>query len=181
MSTPLILIFHFLSFRLEPVKLPFIFFSFLLTNHLSWITLSKIVFITTPVLVNSAGEQQEITCFEPDENTETSPCSIIWKSHLFILGGATHKRQISRLIGHRLKRVGKLSFNHDETCGVMGNKYIFLCFTSGSTTNDLKRCRRSTGPLEQFSEVASSTHLHRNIQISCSNSKLLYSSFEINS
>ena len=124
------------------------------------------------MLVNSAGEQKELTCFEPDSNTEAFlSCSITWNNQLFIFGGKHEKRQISKLTGHKLQRVGDLDFDHYfGSCSVMGNKYIFLCFND-LDSNDWKRCRRSTGPLEQFSEVALSTHNHRNIQTSSSDSK----------
>ena len=125
------------------------------------------------MLINLAGGQEELTCFERDDNTEALySCFINWENQLFIFGGATEKRQISRLSGYKLERLGDLPFDHYwAACSVMANQYIFLCFD----WNDTKRCRRSTGPLEQFSEVALSTHAHRRIETSCSESKLSFS------
>ena len=37
-------------------------------------------------------------------------CSINWKNQLYIFGGATERRQISRLSGQKLERVGDLPF-----------------------------------------------------------------------
>ena len=109
------------------------------------------------MVVNSAGEQEELKCFKPDSKTETYySCSVNWKNQLFIFGGRTERRQISRLTGHRLKRVGNLTFDfYDGACDVKANQYLFLCF--GDDSKDYKQCRRSTG--------------HLRIQISCSDSK----------
>ena len=129
------------------------------------------------MLINTVtGDQKELSCFEPDSDTETYfSCFINWKNQLFIFGGENNKRQISQLTGHRLKRVGHLLFDHDwGACSVMANKYIFLCFNTGDS-NDSKLCRRSTGPFEQFTEQPFSTHDHTRIpQTSCSESKFMY-------
>ena len=125
------------------------------------------------MLVNLAGGQEELTCFEREGATEASgSCSINWQNELFIFGGAVEKRQITKLSGQKLKRVGELDFDLKfGACSVMGNE-LFLCFNY--VPADTRRCRRSTGPLDQFSEVALSTHGHRFIQISCSDSKFLF-------
>ena len=123
------------------------------------------------MLINSVGGQEELTCFERDDNTEAYfSCSINWQNELFIFGGSNEKRQITKLSGQKLKRVGELDFDLKHgTCNVMQNE-LFLCFHE----HDTRRCRRSTGPLDQFSEVALSTHSHRQIEISCSDSKFFF-------
>ena len=128
------------------------------------------------MLINSVGGQEELTCFERDDTTEAMySCSVNWENQFFIFGGWAEKRQVSRLSGYKLKRAGDLLFDHYMgACSVMANEYIFLCF-SNTGSNDLKRCRRSTGPLEQFSEVTLSTHQHRIIQTSCSDCKFPFS------
>ena len=104
-----------------------------------------------------------------------------WKNQLFIFGGSTEQRQVSRLSGYKLERIGDLSFDHQYgACSNMENQYIFLCFDLKEDSNDIddpRRCRRSTGPMKQFSEVALSTHVHRGIQTSCSDSKFLLVSY----
>ena len=128
----------------------------------------KKVWWTPAMLVNSVGDQEELTCFEPDSKTEANSCSITWENQLFIFGGFFEKRQISRLTGHKLERVGNLTFDHYcGACSVMADQYIFLCFG-----HDFEQCMRSTGPLKQFSEVALSIYQHKMIQTSCSDSKL---------
>ena len=126
------------------------------------------------MLLNSESEQEVLACFERDQETAAYfSCSINWNNQLFIFGGhlTKHRRQISRLTGHKLEKVGSLNFEHRQgSCSVMANKVIYLCF--GLYSDDSQRCRRSTGPLEQFSEVALSTYDHAHTQTSCSDCKL---------
>ena len=126
------------------------------------------------MLLNSEGEQKELDCFERDETTEAVyACSINWNNQLFIFGGANERRQISRLTGHKLERIGSLDFDHKRgACSVMANSFIYLCFNVADS-NYWKRCRRSSDPLKQFSEVALSTHRHPSTQTSSSDSKSL--------
>ena len=64
------------------------------------------------MLVDSVGGKEEFKCFEHESTTEASgSCSVNWNNQLFIFGGKT--RQISRLTGYKLKRVGDLSFDYD--------------------------------------------------------------------
>ena len=133
------------------------------------------------LLLNSEGEQEELTCFEPDDSSEAYySCSVNWKNQLHVFGGSTERQQISRLNGHELKRIGTLPFDHlNGACGVMSNQFIFLCFNAGDQ-NDWRRCRRSTGPLETFSEIAPSNHEHHTIHTPCSESKSSYESLNHN-
>ena len=125
------------------------------------------------MLVNSAGEQHQLNCFERDSETAShKSCCVNWKNQLFIFGGSRgQSRQISRLTGHKLSRVGHLPFDHyGGSCNVMANKHIFLCFNEAQY--DTKRCRRSADPLKQFLAVELSNYEHRWVRTSCSNSKL---------
>lgn len=128
------------------------------------------------MLINIEGEQEELACFERDQNTEAhDACSIKWRNQMHIFGGFGMKRQISKLNGFKLEGIGRLSFGHKSgTCSVMNDQYIYLCFNS----DDNKRCRQSTGPLETFSDVSLSNHDHRLTQTSCSDSKYHKSAIE---
>ena len=123
------------------------------------------------VLLNSEGEKEELACIDRDNTTDVyGSCSINWNNQLFIFGGSNDTRQISRLSGHKLERVGSLDSDHRfGTCSVMANKLIYLCF---NLAEDSKRCRRSTGPLEKFSTVTLSNYSHSYIQTSSLDSKL---------
>ena len=121
------------------------------------------------MLINSEGQQEELACFERDDNTEAfNSCSLTWRNQLHVFGGDTERRQISRLTGYKLERIGDLPFDHYvAACSVMANQYIYLCFD----WNTPKQCRRSTGPLETFSKLAMSNHDHVRAPTSCSDSK----------
>ena len=81
------------------------------------------------ILIDSAGNQQELWCFQHDFNTEArGSCSINWENQMIVFGGFDERRQISRLDGVRLNRIGTLAFDHNNgACSVMNNQ-IFLCF-----------------------------------------------------
>ena len=126
------------------------------------------------MLLNSEGAQKELACFERDKYTQAfHSCSIIWNNQLFIFGGNYNRRLISRLTGYKLEKANSsLSFDHEQgACSVMANSFVYLCFPNGFNENDSKRCRRSTGPLEQFTEVSLSANDHLFIQTSSSDSK----------
>ena len=124
------------------------------------------------ILINLEGEQEELGCFERDDDTDARfSCSINWRNQLHVFGGSNEKRQISRLNGYRLERIGTLPFDHEEAaCSVMANQFVFLCFNRADL-EDRKRCRRSTGPLETFTEIAPSSYKHQYTRTSCSESK----------
>ena len=124
------------------------------------------------LLVNSEGEVNELSCFERDDNTEAfMSCSVNWQNQLHVFGGNRERRQISRLNGYRLERIGDLAFDHNfGACSVMADQYIFLCFNTPSSS-DHSLCRRSTGPLETFTELPLTNHRHRTTATSCSESK----------
>ena len=122
------------------------------------------------MLINLVGEQKEATCFRQDRNTTmTYACSINWKNQLHVFGGNA-KQQISRLNGHKLARIGSLPFVFlNGACSVMAEKFIFLCFINST---EPKRCWRSTGPLDIFSERTPSNHDHHFTRTICSESEL---------
>ena len=81
------------------------------------------------VLIDSKGNNEELTCFERDSKTEAyGSCSINWQNQMIVFGGFHEMSQISRLDGYKLKRIGNLDFDHSAgACSVM-NGEIFLCF-----------------------------------------------------
>ena len=124
------------------------------------------------MLINGDGAQQEVSCFEKESSTSAyKACSISWKNQLFIFGG--DEQQISRLDGHKLKRIGTLPFEHLlGACSVMADE-IFLCFNIGNDKKDTKKCRKSAGPLEPFVKIPNSNHDHRQTSTSSSQSTFL--------
>ena len=79
------------------------------------------------MLINSAGGQEELACFEREDRTEAlGSCSVNWQNQMHIFGGYTEKRQISRLSGFELQRIGDLAFDHYiGSCSLMANQFIF--------------------------------------------------------
>ena len=129
------------------------------------------------VINSTTGDQEELSCFTRGDDEEWGgteafgSCSVNWQNQLFIFGGDSQRRQISRLTGHMLQAIGSLSFDHSSgTCSSMSNQYIFVCFNFRDA-DDHQRCRRSTGPLEEFSEVSLSAHPHAFSVTSCSDSE----------
>ena len=126
------------------------------------------------MLISPDGEQEQLGCYEWGDSTEADEsCSINWQNQLYIFGGSQLKRQISKLNGHKMERVGSLAFDHDYgSCSVMNNQFIYLCFGKVGES-DSNGCRWSTGPLESFSETALSNYEHRDAKTGCADCKSL--------
>ena len=66
-------------------------------------------------------------------------CSIVWNNEMFVLGGETEKRQISKIYQCELKRIGDLSFEHDNGGCTVALQSIILCFGD----SDANQCYQS--------------------------------------
>ena len=126
-------------------------------------------------IINTEGEQEELNCFSTHGlNTEAhTSCLINWQNQWHVFGGRNQMRQISRLNGRRLDRIGDLAFDHYFGSCSMVNNQIHLCFhfADNNDNNDYQRCRRSTGPLETFSEIALSNYEHGRSKAGSTDSK----------
>ena len=114
------------------------------------------------------------------KNTEVyGSCSVTWRGELFIFGGDEETKQISKLNGCQLERIGSLSFNHDfGTCAVVNDEDIYLCFNDGGSA-DLKRCRKANEPMGVFKEINQSNYEHRYTRIGASSGKYFFANFNI--
>ena len=137
------------------------------------------------VLVNSLGEEEELSCFKTDSDTlkkdsdtEASyqSCPVSWQNKMLIFGGSKEKRQISRIDDFHLTRIGTLAFDHwFGGCTIMNDELIFLCFDK----NGAKICHFATDPLgftptvSSFTPTVSSFYKHEEAPVSASGSKLL--------
>ena len=76
------------------------------------------------------GAPKEVDCFQTQTGVNLhNACPITWENKLHLFGG--NVRQISRLDGHVLKRIGTLLFDHFlGSCTAIQNKKIVLCFSS---------------------------------------------------
>ena len=104
-------------------------------------------------------------------------CSMTYKNEFLIFGGDTgyHQgdaRQISKVIGCRLQRVGTLAFDmRMGACTGVRDSTIYLCFHAWGATSDKKRCRFANDPLDVFTEATLSSYEHSRTSIASSNCK----------
>ena len=78
------------------------------------------------------------------ESTEVyESCSVTWHGELYIFGGEKENKQITKLNGCTLERIGSLSFDHRlGACAVVNDQDIYLCFNYYSE----KKCRKASQP-----------------------------------
>ena len=123
-----------------------------------------------PIIVNSTGfvDRNFLFVYEK-ETTVYKSCALNWKNELFVFGGEGfgQTRQLSKLIGYQLQRIGSLPFDHQfGSCTNMDNRKLFLCFQDFA--NDYRRCRYAYFPEGYYQEIAVSTFEHRHTQIESS-------------
>ena len=83
-------------------------------------------------------------------------------------------RQLSRVNGNRLERMGSLDFDfYAGACAVINDDKVYLCFNYDVYDDSQKLCRFSSRPEENFQEIAKSTHEHGTTSIAASQSKFL--------
>ena len=126
-----------------------------------------IVLTLQDMLIDSAPK--EVDCFQALTDVETEhACPIVWENKVYLFGGYAYHEQISQLDGHVLKRIGTLTFGHQEgACTAIENKKIVLCFPEDGPF----RCRRATGPLDPFTKLAQSIFGHHLASVSSSKSR----------
>ena len=108
--------------------------------------------------------------FEFGNNTSVyGSCSMTYKNEFFVFGGAGEsRRQISKLSGCRIERIGTLDFDHYiGACTGVRDTRIYFCFSR----YDSKKCRYAGNPLDTFTEAASSSFEHEATSIAASDCK----------
>ena len=128
-------------------------------------------------MFNAKGHHTTSVNFKFGESTSVyHSCSTLFKNELFVFGGNSSyydgdRRQISKISGCQLRRIGTLDFDHEfGACTVVNNKKLFLCFNY-LNDSDRKKCRYSTEPLGKFIEAASSLYRHGSTSIASSECK----------
>ena len=134
-----------------------------------------------PVLIKSDGHYDTNTFyFRYGKNTTAYySSSITFKNEFYIFGGnGGQARQISKLVGTEVLRVGTLAFDHYyATSGNIADEIIYLCFhhitegLPGTGSRELRLCRYATEPIGEYSESPLSNHDHKATRIGCSPSK----------
>lgn len=123
------------------------------------------------VIIDSNGKEELPTndfMFLFGENTEVyTSCHVTFRGDLFIYGGVNQRNQVSKLVGCKLERIFTLPFSHYYgSCANHEDKEIFLCFNESS--DDYKKCRSSTQPTGEFTEVAESNFPHKRTALAAS-------------
>ena len=135
----------------------------------SVLILYKKDFSNKAVVIDENGKEEDDFSFTFGENTEVSfSCSITWHGELYIFGGDTETKQITKLNGCKLERVGRLAFHHKYgSCAVVNDQDIYLCFDRESS----KTCRKASEPMGIFEEINQTRYHHKSSRIGVSTGK----------
>ena len=145
----------------------------------TWIlVLNKKLLVNVPMIIDGNGKSKEIRFsynFLKGSEVFLKPCSIVWHGTMFVFGGVkkagvtlTNSRVISKVEKCQLKKYGELKFDLVEGgCAQLNNEKVFLCFDQKSKKN----CYESTGPLNSFTKLPTSTVGHASAQIAVSKGK----------
>ena len=126
------------------------------------------------MITDASGRADNNFNFRFGENTSVyHSCSMKYKNQFYVFGGTTSyggdKRQISKLEGCSLQRIGTLAFDHSGgACTGVNDQQIYLCFDSHYS----KVCRYAENPLDTFTEAASSVYGHSYTSIAASECEL---------
>ena len=125
-----------------------------------------------PLIIDGQGHSKEIGFVYNSYTEAYGSCSVIWRGNMFIFGGLSHKRQISMVDQCQLKRVGDLPFDMVfGACAQRNDQQVYICFEVFNDSSTGKNCHVSSGPLENFSSLPSSSYERRNTRIAVTNGK----------
>ena len=122
-----------------------------------------------PVITDSNGKAEYSgKDFDFDFGDETQVqdcCSVTYRGHFYVFGGYNFKKQISKLEGCSLQRIGSLDFDfYLGGCATVNEESIYLCFDE----DDSKRCHFGSDPIGTFSSVIKSQFSHTYTRIAAS-------------
>ena len=125
-----------------------------------------------PLIIDSQGHSKEIGFAYNSKTGAYAACSVIWRGDMFIFGGISQEKQISKVDQCQLKRVGDLPFDmYYGACAQRNDQEVYICFEVSNDSSTGKNCHVSSGPLENFSKLPSSSYEHRNTRIAVTNGK----------
>ena len=127
-----------------------------------------------PVITDGSGRSDSNFFFRFQENTSVyGGCTVTFQNQAYIFGGSdsASRRQVSKVEGCQLERVGTLAFDHAlGACANVNNTRVYLCFSDAA--DDSQRCRYTTQPLStDYTNASSSVYGHRKTSIASSQSK----------
>ena len=115
------------------------------------------------------GDPKEVDCFDAESETQTmQACPLTWANKLYLFGGSKYTRQISRLDGYAIERIGNLAFDlfRGGCSAIQSKATILLCLHLFDQDNN--RCRKSTGPVDPFIDIPRTNFKHKGALISAS-------------
>ena len=115
-----------------------------------------------PMMINYRGDTKSLD-FKFGDRTEVKfSCSVVWEGFMYIFGGTSRERQISRVHDCYLNRIGNLGFDlTGGTCTAVRDESIYWCFTNVNSKKTNKQCLAASGPLDIEQSVQSTAHDHR--------------------
>ena len=121
-----------------------------------------------PIITNADGREDTNFDFVFGQGTEVRySCSMTWNNEFYIFGGYSNTRQISKLIGCQLTRIGELEFDHQYgACSNVADAKLYLCFNYKSS--DSRICRVATSPMGVFQVIIQSLYEHGRTRIAAS-------------
>ena len=154
---------------------------FLPSNETSTISNYSVLVLNTykpvnvPLVIHSDGQVDTNIDFTLDPDTSVyQSCSLKFKNQHLIFGGeGIYRRQISRIIGCRLQRVGELPFDlRTGACTTIDDHLLYLCFNYGGSEADTRRCRYTTEPEGSYENATLCKTGRPDIRIAASSSKV---------
>ena len=125
-------------------------------------------------MTDASGRVDTDFIFHFDEDSSVySSCYTIFKNDFLVFGGRfDFTKQISKIDGCGLRRIGSLDFDlYDGSCTVIKDSVVYLCFDRSGASSDQRKCRFATNPLSEFSEASLSSHDHICASVASSESK----------
>ena len=122
------------------------------------------------VLVDMYGEFTKLAFSFPTDTEIFYSCSLLFNDKMYVLGGETKRRQISRVTDCGLRRIGNLDFDFNQgACSLMQSSTLILCFAW--STKEGKVCRVADSPTASFKKIRESNYHHYAIKIASNGGK----------
>ena len=143
-------------------------------NLNTWILVLNTFSSNVPLIIDGQGQSRDIE-FELGSETEAhNSCSILWLGQMFVFGGDKYKRQISVVERCKLTKKGELPFDMvSGACAQRNNKEVFICFENRKDSSTNRKCRRSDGPLEVFTQLPNTDFDHAATRIAVTSGRAL--------
>ena len=125
------------------------------------------------LVIDAEGQSKEIG-FNLGNKTELfGSCPVFWQGKLYLFGGGIRSWQISVVDNCQLTFIKQLPFYmYQGACAQRDNTELFICFRSPWNSQTTRRCYRSNGPLDSFSQLPKSTYHHGLTRIAVMSGKL---------